>query len=148
MSNETPYDFIAIGLGPFNLGLACLSAPLEGVRCLFLEKKDQFAWHSGMLLEGTTLQNPFLADLVSMADPTNPLSYLNYCKQQGRLYTYYIRENWYLTRQEFDRYCKWAAARLENVRYQHNVEEIWHDPKATATSSLVLAGRTIPRSNC
>lgn len=129
MTDDTPYDFIAIGLGPFNLGLACLSAPLAGIRSLFLEKKNQFAWHSGMLLEGTTLQNPFLADMVSMADPTNPLSYLNYCKQQGRLYTYYIRENWYLTRHEFDRYCKWAAAQLANVRYQHNVQEIWHDPR-------------------
>ena len=32
------YDFVAIGLGPFNLSLACLSAPLPGVRALFLEK--------------------------------------------------------------------------------------------------------------
>lgn len=143
MSNDTPYDFIAIGLGPFNLGLACLAEPLNGVRSLFLEKKHQFAWHSGMLLEGTTLQNPFLADMVSMADPTNPLSYLNYCKQQGRLYTYYIRENWYLTRQEFDRYCKWAAARLKNVRYQHDVQEIWHDPKR---GCYVVAGTCGPHN--
>lgn len=143
MTNDTPYDFIAIGLGPFNLGLACLAEPLDGVRSLFLEKKNQFAWHSGMLLEGTTLQNPFLADMVSMADPTNPLSYLNYCKQQGRLYTYYIRENWYLTRQEFDRYCKWAAAQLKNVRYQHNVQEIWHDPKRAC---YVVAGACGPHN--
>ena len=128
MTNDLPYDFLAIGLGPFNLGLACLTAPLEGVRSVFLESKTEFSWHAGMLLDGTTLQNPFLADLVSMADPTSRLSYLNYCKQQGRLYTYYIRENWYLSRQEFDRYCKWAAAQLDNVRYQHEVQEIWHDP--------------------
>lgn len=142
MTHDTPYDFIAIGLGPFNLGLACLAAPLDGVRSLFLERKDQFSWHSGMLLEGTTLQNPFLADLVSMADPTHPLSYLNYCKQHGRLYTYYIRENWYLTRQEFDRYCKWAAAQLDNVRYQHNVQEIWHDPQR---GCYVVAGTSGPQ---
>lgn len=129
MNDEHVYDFIAIGLGPFNLGLACLSSPLKDVKCLFLEKKNEFSWHAGMLLEGTTLQNPFLADMVSMADPSNPLSYLNYCKQQGRLYTYYIRENWYLTRTEFDRYCKWAANQLDNIRYQHEVVEIWHDPQ-------------------
>lgn len=137
MMDDTPYDFIAIGLGPFNLGLACLAAPLEGVRSLFLEKKNQFTWHGGMMLEGTTLQNPFLADMVSMADPSSPLSYLNYCKQQGRLYTYYIRENWYLTRQEFDRYCKWAAAQLNNVRYQHDVQEIWYDAERAC---YVIAG--------
>lgn len=98
--NEALYDFIAIGVGPCNLGLACLTAPLSDVRSLFLERKPAFCWHPGMLLDGTTLQNPFLADLVSMADPTSSLSYLNYCKQQGRLYTYYIRENWYLDRQD------------------------------------------------
>ncbi len=129
MVHGQAYDFIAIGLGPFNLGLACLTAPLTGVNSVFLEQKNEFSWHQGMLLEGTTLQNPFLADMVSMADPTNPLSYLNYCKQQGRLYTYYIRENWYLTRTEFDRYCKWAARQLDNVRYQHEVQEIWYDPQ-------------------
>jgi len=137
MTDDNPYDFIAIGLGPFNLGLACLAAPLAGTRSLFLEKKDQFTWHSGMLLDGTTLQNPFLADLVSMADPTSRLSYLNYCKQQGRLYTYYIRENWYLGRQEFNRYCQWAAAQLDNVRYGHEVQEISHD---AARACYVVSG--------
>lgn len=137
MRDDIPYDFIAIGLGPFNLGLACLAEPLENVRSLFLEKKERFTWHGGMLLKGTTLQNPFLADLVSMADPTSPLSYLNYCKQQGRLYTYYIRENWYLTREEFNRYCIWAAGQLTNVRYQHNVQEIWHDAQRDC---YVIAG--------
>lgn len=128
MSNEDPYDFIGVGLGPFNLGLACLADPLPGVRSLFLEKKEAFGWHTGMLVDGTTLQNPFLADLVSMADPTSRFSYLNYCKQQGRIYNYYIRENFYLTRQEYDRYCKWAAGQLPNVRYRQDVLDIRHDP--------------------
>ena len=80
------HDFIAVGLGPFNLSLACLMAPLKEHRGLFLERSDQFAWHPGMLVDRCTLQNPFLADLVSLADPTSHLSYLNYCKQQGRIY--------------------------------------------------------------
>lgn len=137
--NESPYDFIAIGVGPCNLGLACLTAPLQGVRSLFLERKPDFSWHPGMLLDGTTLQNPFLADLVSMADPTSPFSYLNYCKQQGRLYTYYIRENWYLDRREFDRYCRWAASRLDNLRCGHDVHDISHD---AATSLYRVSGQT------
>ncbi|WP_120995023.1 lysine N(6)-hydroxylase/L-ornithine N(5)-oxygenase family protein [Stutzerimonas urumqiensis] len=138
--NESTYDFIAIGVGPCNLGLACLTAPLSGVRSLFLERKPAFSWHPGMLLDGTTLQNPFLADLVSMADPTSPFSYLNYCKRQGRLYTYYIRENWYLDRQEFDRYCRWAAAQLDNLRCGHEVQGIRHEP---ATGQYVVRGRRI-----
>ena len=127
MTDDNSYDFIAVGLGPCNLGLACLAAPLPGIKALFLERKPAFGWHPGMLLDGTTLQNPFLADLVSMADPTSRFSYLNYCKQQGRLYTYYIRENWYLGRQEFDRYCKWAAAQLPTVRFEHEVRRLDYD---------------------
>ena len=68
------HDFIAIGLGPFNLGLACLADPIEELDGLFLERRDGFDWHPGMLLEDATLQTPFLADLVTMADPTSPYS--------------------------------------------------------------------------
>ncbi|MGQ4413486.1 SidA/IucD/PvdA family monooxygenase, partial [[Kitasatospora] papulosa] len=73
-----PYDFIGIGLGPFNLGLACLTEPIEELSGLFLESKPDFEWHSGMFLEGAHLQTPFMSDLVTMADPTSPYSFLNY----------------------------------------------------------------------
>lgn len=131
-------DFVAIGLGPFNLGLACLMAPLRDHKGLFLERNAEFAWHPGMLVDHCTLQNPFLADLVSLADPTSPYSYLNYCKQQGRLHACYIRENFYLTRREYNRYCQWAASRLGNVRFQHEVTAITHDE---GDGHYLVAGR-------
>jgi lysine N6-hydroxylase len=131
-------DFIAIGLGPFNLGLACLMAPLREHRGLFLERNAEFAWHPGMLVEGCTLQNPFLADLVSLADPTSPYSYLNYCKLQGRLQSCYIRESFHLTRREYNRYCQWAASRLPNVRFRHDVGSLAHDE---AQGLYVVSGR-------
>ena len=59
--NREIYDFVAIGLGPFNLSLACRPAP--GVCALFLEKKPGFDWHPGMLIEGLHAAEPFLADL-------------------------------------------------------------------------------------
>ncbi|HEU4460560.1 MAG TPA: SidA/IucD/PvdA family monooxygenase [Methylibium sp.] len=123
------HDFVAVGLGPFNLGLACLMAPLKDHRGLFLERNERFAWHPGMLLARCTLQNPFLADLVSLADPTSRFSYLNYCKQQGRIYACYVRENFYLTRQDFNRYGQWAAAQLDSVRFGHEVTGITHEPQ-------------------
>ena len=123
------YDFIAVGLGPFNLSLACLMAPLKEQRGLFLERNGQFAWHPGMLVERCTLQNPFLADLVSLADPTSQFSYLNYCKREGRLYAAYVRENFYLTRHEYNRYCQWAAAQLDSVRFHHEVTALNHEPQ-------------------
>lgn len=77
------HDFIAIGVGPFNLGLACLTQPIENLNGVFFDKNESFNWHPGMLLQDTTLQIPFLADLVTLADPTSPFSFLNYSKEQG-----------------------------------------------------------------
>lgn len=75
-----PHDFIGIGLGPFNLGLACLTEPIHELSGVFLESKPDFEWHAGMFLEGAHLQTPFMSDLVTMADPTSPYSFLNYLK--------------------------------------------------------------------
>lgn len=100
-----PYDFIGIGIGPFNLGLACLTQPLNDVCCLFIDQKAGFDWHPGMMLESATLQTPFMSDLVTLASPTHPLSFLNYIKQQGRIYSFYIRENFFLLRKEYNQYC-------------------------------------------
>ncbi|MFV2087061.1 lysine N(6)-hydroxylase/L-ornithine N(5)-oxygenase family protein [Micromonospora sp. LOL_021] len=121
------YDFVAVGLGPFNLGLACLTAPLDELDGVFLEQRDEFAWHPGLMIEGVTIQVPFLADLVTMADPTSPYSFLNYLKQTGRLYRFYIREDFYPLRAEYDAYCRWAAAQLPNVRFGSRVDRVEHD---------------------
>src|SRR5512140_2205918 len=128
MSRPFPLDVVAVGLGPFNLSLACLMQPLKDFSSLFLDRAAGFEWHPGMMLDDATLQNPFLADLVTLADPTSPFSYLNYCREQGRLYAYFLRENFYLTRREYTRYAQWACARLRTLRFHHEVTAIEHDP--------------------
>ncbi|WP_395244979.1 lysine N(6)-hydroxylase/L-ornithine N(5)-oxygenase family protein [Agromyces sp. MMS24-K17] len=105
------HDLVGIGIGPFNLGLACLSEPLD-VDAVFLDAADGFRWHHGMMIEGATIQVPFLADLVSMADPTSPYSFLAWLKERGRLYPFYIRESFYPLRAEYDAYCRWASERV------------------------------------
>ncbi|MEX3690277.1 lysine N(6)-hydroxylase/L-ornithine N(5)-oxygenase family protein [Paraburkholderia sp. BR14263] len=120
-------DFVAIGLGPFNLSLACLADPIRDLRGLFLERNEDFDWHPGMLIDDTTLQNPFLADLVSLADPKSKFSFLNYCKQEGKLYAYYIRERFYLSRAEYNRYCKWAISQLSSIAFGSSVEHVEYD---------------------
>ncbi len=122
--NDEIYDFVGIGVGPFNLGLACLSEPIDELNGLFLDKRESFNWHPGMLLQDSTLQVPFMADLVTLADPTSPFSFLNYTKEQGRIYSFYIRQNFFLLRNEFNRYCQWAATRLSNIRFNTQVEHI------------------------
>ncbi|MEW2382667.1 lysine N(6)-hydroxylase/L-ornithine N(5)-oxygenase family protein [Micromonospora sp. NPDC047707] len=121
------HDFIAIGLGPYNLGLACLTAPIDDLDGVFLETRDGFDWHPGMLLESTRLQTPFMADLVTLADPTSPYSFLNYLKESGRLYPFYIRESFFPLRAEYNDYCRWAAAKLPNLRFGHTVTAVEYD---------------------
>lgn len=121
------HDFIAIGAGPFNLGLACLTDPIDELDGLFLERRARVDWHPGMLLEWSTLQVPFLADLVTLADPTSPYSFLNYLKETGRLYPFYIRENFYPLRREYSAYCQWAADKLRGIRFCHEVVSVEYD---------------------
>ncbi|MBB4894310.1 lysine N6-hydroxylase [Streptomyces olivoverticillatus] len=121
------HDFIAIGLGPYNLGLACLTEPLEDLDGVFLESKPEFDWHPGMLLDFATLQTPFMADLVTLADPTSPYSFLNYLKESGRLYSFYIREVFYPVRSEYNDYCRWAAGKLSSIRFGHEVTSVEYD---------------------
>lgn len=123
----TIYDFVGIGLGPFNLGLACLTEPIDELDGIFLDSKPDFEWHAGMFLDGAHLQTPFMSDLVTLADPTSPYSFLNYLKEKGRLYSFYIRENFYPLRVEYDDYCRWAANKLSNVRFGTTVTEVTYE---------------------
>ncbi|MCE4947001.1 lysine N(6)-hydroxylase/L-ornithine N(5)-oxygenase family protein [Streptomyces albulus] len=128
--HDAPYDFLAIGLGPFNLGLACLTAPIDELNGLFLDDRPGFDWHPGMMLESSHLQVPFMADLVTLADPTSPFSFLNYLKESGRMYSFYIRENFYPLRAEFNDYCRWAVGKLDTVRFSHTVTTVEYDERA------------------
>ncbi|TDN91752.1 SidA/IucD/PvdA family monooxygenase [Microbacterium sp. BK668] len=127
MSATHIHDLVGVGIGPFNLGLAALSEPLA-LDAVFLDRADGFAWHHGMMLEGSTIQVPFLADLVTMADPTSRFSFLNWLKQSGRLYPFYIRENVYPLRTEYDAYCRWVGDQLPGLRWGRDVVAIEHDP--------------------
>ncbi|MGY0024198.1 lysine N(6)-hydroxylase/L-ornithine N(5)-oxygenase family protein [Streptomyces sp. cg35] len=136
------YDFIGIGLGPFNLGLACLTEPIAELNGVFLESKPDFEWHSGMFLDGAHLQTPFMSDLVTLADPTSPYSFLNYLKESGRLYAFYIRENFYPLRVEYNDYCRWAAAKLSSIRFSTTVTEVTYDEADGLYTAVTEGGAT------
>ncbi|OIK24610.1 lysine N(6)-hydroxylase/L-ornithine N(5)-oxygenase family protein [Streptomyces malaysiense] len=148
------HDLVGIGLGPFNLGLACLTEPIAELDAVFLESKPDFEWHAGMFLDGAHLQTPFMSDLVTLADPTSPYSFLNYLKEKGRLYSFYIRENFYPLRVEYDDYCRWAAGKLSGVRFGTTVTEVSYEDGVYAVRTeagdtvrarhLVLGTGTVP----
>jgi lysine N6-hydroxylase len=122
------HDLVGVGIGPFNLGLACLAEPLD-LDTVFLDSAPEFRWHPGMMIDGATIQVPFLADLVSLADPTSPFSFLNWLKRTGRLYPFYIRESFYPLRAEYDAYGRWASEQLPNLRWGRHVTAIEYDSR-------------------
>lgn len=130
MKDIPAVDIVGVGIGPFNLGLAALLAAHTEVRGVFLERKTEFRWHEGLLLPGTTLQVPFLADLVTMADPTHPLSYLNYLHQHDRLYPFYYYDNFQVPRREYDHYCRWASQQLAACHFGEEVCDVRYDASA------------------
>ncbi|GAA1631341.1 MULTISPECIES: lysine N(6)-hydroxylase/L-ornithine N(5)-oxygenase family protein [Brevibacterium] len=121
------HDIVGIGIGPFGLGLAALSDPLPDVDAVFLDQRAEFRWHPGMMIEGATIQVPFLADLVTMADPTSPYSFLQFLKDRERLYPFFIRESFYPLRAEYDEYCRWVAAQLRTLRWNRTVTSVTND---------------------
>lgn len=130
MKDIPTVDIAGIGIGPFNLGLAALLANHPGTSGVFLERKAEFRWHEGLLLPGTTLQVPFLADLVTMADPTHRLSYLNYLHEHDRLYQFYYYDNFQVPRREYDHYCRWASQRLPSCHFSEEVCDVQYDANA------------------
>lgn len=127
-----PYDLVGVGIGPFNLSLAALADAVPGFRPLFLDAKPQFSWHPGLLMEGTTLQVPFLADLVTMADPTSPWSYLNYLRIHERMFKFFFSERFHIPRREYDHYCRWVAERLSSCHFDAEVTALQWDKNAGA----------------
>jgi lysine N6-hydroxylase len=121
MKTQKIYDIIGIGIGPFNLGMAALTAPLEDLSVIFFDQAPVFNWHPGMMLSDVTLQVPFMADLVTLADPASPYSFLNFMKQTDRLYKFYIREDFYILRKEYNAYCKWVIDRLPSCQFSQKV---------------------------
>jgi lysine N6-hydroxylase len=125
---EQPYDLLGVGIGPFNLSLAALADQVPGLTALFCEARPEFRWHPGMLVDGARMQVPFLADLVSLVDPTNPWSFLNYLRAQERLFPFYFAERFQLARREYDHYCRWVAERLPSCRFGTAVTAVrWAD---------------------
>jgi lysine N6-hydroxylase len=136
------HDLVGVGLGPFGLSLAALSDGLD-LDAVFLEQRESFAWHPGLLLEGATLQVPFLADLVTLVDPTSRWSYLSYLREQGRLFRFYLAERFQVPRAEYDDYLRWVATSLPSCRFGTRVDALaWDEDAFVVTTTDVATQRS------
>ncbi|MFC9127313.1 lysine N(6)-hydroxylase/L-ornithine N(5)-oxygenase family protein [Streptomyces sp. NPDC057099] len=126
---DAPRDLVGIGIGPANLSLAALAHPLGDLDTVFYDQRPAFGWHSGLLIEGATIQVPFLADLVSLADPTSPWTFLNYLRSRERLFPFYFAERFHIQRAEYDAYCRWVGESLPDLHFGHQVDAVRWNPE-------------------
>ncbi|MFB7467849.1 lysine N(6)-hydroxylase/L-ornithine N(5)-oxygenase family protein [Streptomyces sp. NPDC056224] len=137
------HDVVAVGCGPFNLGLAALASTVDGLDLVVLEEQPELTWHRGMMFGDASMQVNFLADLVTLVAPGHPLSFLTYLHDMDRLYTFTVRENFFPSRREYEDYLRWAAARLTSVRFSHRAVEVhWDDAAETFTVHAVRGDGT------
>lgn len=129
---DQPHDLVGIGIGPFNLSLAALAHGVPGgLSTAFFEQNPAFHWHPGLLIEGATLQVPFLADLVTLADPASPWSFLSYLRTRDRLFPFYFAEKFHIHRAEYDAYCRWVSTHLPGLHFGHQVDAVRWNPERT-----------------
>lgn len=127
---DRPHDLVGIGVGLFNLSLAALAHGVPGgLSTAFYEQRRAFHWHPGLLIEGATLQVPFLADLVTLADPASPWSFLNYLRHRERLFPFYFAERFHIQRTEYDAYCRWVSESLPGMHFGHQVDAVRWNPE-------------------
>ncbi|MEV6276103.1 SidA/IucD/PvdA family monooxygenase [Nocardia sp. NPDC051832] len=110
-------DIAGIGFGPSNLALAIALAEFNENRSAgtaltarFVERKEQFGWHPGMLLPGATMQISFLKDLATQRNVHSRFTFLSYLAERGRLNDFINHQTFFPTRLEFHDYLAWAAS--------------------------------------
>ena len=135
---EQVLDLVCVGGGPFSLSLSALADSVPGLRTACFERERAFRWHPGLLIEGATLQVPFLADLVTLADPASPWSFLRFLRDRRRLFPFYLAERFHIERTEYDAYCRWVSDGLAEraagspgtgPHYGHHVDAVRWSPR-------------------
>jgi L-ornithine N5-monooxygenase len=126
------YDLIVAGFGPAALAIAIAlhdileaNPAIKSPKIVFLERQQQFAWHSGMLLEGAKMQISFIKDLATLRNPRSSFTFLNYLHKKDRLVQFTNLSTFLPSRLEFNDYLKWCSAPFEKqVMYGEEVTEI------------------------
>ncbi|WP_433747284.1 lysine N(6)-hydroxylase/L-ornithine N(5)-oxygenase family protein [Falsibacillus pallidus] len=123
MNKENIIDIIGIGIGPFNLSLAALMHE-QGMDAEFFDQTAEFEWHPGMLIDGTDLQVPIIADLVTFANPKSQFTFMNYLHTHNRLYKYFFFNKQEVPRKEYNQYAKWVAGQLDSCHFGKKVVDV------------------------
>jgi lysine N6-hydroxylase len=153
--SATHFHTVGIGAGPANLSLAALFEAVEPDRIALFEGKPGPAWHSGLLFSGVRMRSMWLKDLVTLADPSHRLSFVNYIVSGGRALAFmnagYCDA---MPRLEYVRYLAWAASQMPDIYYGKKIDRVSFGPpfslycgdELVATSEHLAVGvGSVPR---
>ena len=118
------HDLVGVGIGPANLSLAALASRVPELETRFFDVRADFQWHPGLMLPNSTINVSFLKDLVTLADPTHPLSFLNFLHTTRDTYSFINADLDSVSRREFDQYLRWACESLDNLEWSTEVQQV------------------------
>ncbi|QHI35948.1 L-lysine N6-monooxygenase [Kordia antarctica] len=148
------YDVVGIGVGPSNLSTAALLSQVNQVKACFFEMNKEFNWHAGMLFPEATLQVSYLKDLVTLVDPTNPYSFLNFLSNKKRLYRFLTAGFSKIKRREFNQYLRWVCdsldtlefnSKVKDIQFNGNLFSIHTNTKTVFSKNLIMATGLTPK---
>ena len=141
---EETLDFIGLGFGPSHLALA-IAAEEKAQRmnvkfnAIYLDAKEDFTWHSGMLMDDSQLQVAFLKDLITMINPQSYFTFINYLHKHDRLHEFINLRTFYPTRLEYNDYYRWVANHFrDDVRYGSKITKVSPDVKQDGSVSRLM----------
>ena len=148
------YNLAGIGIGPSNLSLAALLEKIPEIRSRFFERQPAFQWHPGMLFPESSIQVSYLKDLVTLVDPTNRHSFLNFLAVHKRLYRFITARFPEVKRREFDQYFRWVSHNLSSLTFGVTIRKIdfisgqfviGHDNGQVTTDNISLGTGLVPK---
>lgn len=153
-SSALEYDLLGIGFGPSNLALAIAMEERAGAaasaraarppRYAFIERKPDFVWHGGMLLDDTDMQISFLKDLATLRNPRSPYTFINYLHSRGRLEAFINLKTFFPSRIEFNDYLAWVASHFgERCHYGEEVIDVLPEPADGVVQRLRVRSRDV-----
>lgn len=142
-------DLVGIGFGPANLSLAITNResgyPLN---CRYIDPKESFSWHPGMLLNTSRLQVTFLKDLITIVNPKSQYTFINFLHEHDRLNEFINLRTFYPTRIEYDQYYQWVARQFrDEVEYGKRVTRISPIEQDGRVCSLMLEVSSLDKAN-
>jgi lysine N6-hydroxylase len=124
---EQAFDVTGIGIGPSNLSVAALLARCRDVRARFYDRRPEFQWHPGLMFPDAVLQVSYLKDLVTLADPTSPYTFLAFLFATKRLYRFINASFPRVRRREFNHYLQWVCSQLSSLEFGKGLEAVSFD---------------------